>query len=232
MFSHRVMRGWSSVVTTLAIAASVNVFAAPSVQAQSSADSAAVRGRGNMAGKRQPGGPPANGERPTPERMQQFYEKILREKLSFTEDQILKWRAWNKRNDADRTALDREERELRKVLRAELAPGVTPNEAKLVEAMDKWPVVARKRISLQEREAKELATFMPPVQRARLFALQDEFRRGMQEMQWRRGDGDGDGRGGKMMRDSTGGRPPFRGGPPGGGRGGRIPPKDSIKPLQ
>lgn len=220
MLSHRVMRGWSSVVATLAIAVSVNVFALQSVHAQGSAgDTVGLRGRGNMKDKRQPG--PPNGERPTPERMQMFYEKILRERLAFTEDQIVKWRAWNKRNAVDRMALDGEERDLRKVLRSELAQGVTPNEAKVVEAMDKWPVVARKRIALQEKESKELATFIGPVQRARLFALQDEMRRGMQEMEWRR---DGDGRG-QMRADSAMGRPPFRG----GGRGGR-PPRDSTKP--
>lgn len=225
MLSHRVMRSWLSVFATLAIAVGVNVFAFQPVHAQGAAgDTAGMRGRGNMIGKRQPG--PPNGERPTPEAMQMFYEKILRNRLSFSEDQVVKWRAWNKRNQVDRMALDREERELRKVLRTELAQGVTPNEAKIVEAMDKWPVVAHKRIAQQERESKELATFISPVQRARLFALQDELRRGMQEMEWRRGDGDGDGKG-RMMRDSTDGRGPFRGGP--GGRGGR-PPRDSTKP--
>jgi hypothetical protein len=222
MFSHRVMRGWSSVAATLTIAACFFVFTSQSLQAQSAADSVATRNRGNVNGKRQ--GP---GERFTPERMQQFYEDILRKRLSFTDDQIVKWRAWNKRNEVDRMALDKEDREVRRVLRTELAQGVTPNEAKVVEAMDKWPVIARKRIALQEREAKELAVFMPPVQRARLFALQDEFRRGMQEMQWRR-DGDGEGRGKMLRSDSTGGRPGFRG----GGRGGRIPPRDSTRPPQ
>ena len=72
-----------------------------------------------------------------------------------------------------------------------------------------------------------MAAFLQPVQRARFFALQDEMRRMMQEAQWRRGDRNGDGRGRMMRPDSAGGGAPYR-----GGRGGRLPPRDTTKPPQ
>ena len=42
-------------------------------------------------------------------------------------------------------------------------------------------------VELQEQEQRELARFLTAVQRARYFALQEELRRGMQDLQQRHG---------------------------------------------
>jgi hypothetical protein len=52
--------------------------------------------------------------------------------------------------------------------------------------LDEMPRLERRRVELMEREQRELAKFLSPVQRARYFGLQDELRRGMQELQQRR----------------------------------------------
>lgn len=228
MFSERVTRVRFS-ISTLAAALMVLLLSTAAVQsvAAQSGDSSQMRG-GRRPGAQQ-GAP--NG-RPMLERADDFIDKILRERLQLTDDQSAKLRAHGKRIDVDRMALRKEERDFREALRQELTPGVTPNDAKLTELMNRWPTLERKRVALQEREQKELSAFLSPVQRARFFALQDEMRRMMQEAQWRRGDKDGkdgDDRGRMMMKGDSAGRPPFRGGP--GGRGGR-PPRDTTKPPQ
>lgn len=224
MIPERVMRVRFSIEMMVLALLVLTGAAARSLAAQSGDT---TQGRGSRrSGAVQQG---ANG-RPVLNRADEFIDKIMREKLQLTDEQSVKLRALGKKIDVDRMALRKEEREFRESLRQELLPGVTPNDSKITDLMNRWPQLERKRIELQEREQKEMASFLKPAQRARFFALQDEMRRMMQEAQWRRGDKDGDGRGGKMMRDSTGGRPPFRGGPP-GGRGGR-PPRDSTKPPQ
>ncbi|MEO7363843.1 MAG: hypothetical protein ABI120_26170 [Gemmatimonadaceae bacterium] len=223
MFPERVIRvrfSMPSIVTALLLFV-IATGSAHSLVAQGS-DTAQSRGD-----NRRPGG----GNRAMVERTDEFIDKILRERLQLTDDQSVKLRALGRKMDIARLALRKDERDFRESLRQELLPGVTPDEAKVSALMSRWPLLERKRIALQEHEQKEMATFLQPVQRARFFALQDEMRRMMQEAQWRRGDKDrGDGRGKMMRSDSTGGRPPYRGGP--GGRGGRIPPRDTTKPPQ
>jgi hypothetical protein len=95
-------------------------------------------------------------------------------------------------------------------MRDELEVGENANEARISELLEQMPTLERRRLDLMEQELKELSKFLSPLQRARYFALQDELRRGMQELQRRR-----------VGADSAAGRqgsrqPPRR--PPGGGR--------------
>ena len=70
------------------------------------------------------------------------------------------------------------------------------------------PRLERRKLDLLEAEQRDLAKFLSPIQRARYFGLQDELRRGMQDLQRRR----------MGMDDSTTGPPDSRGakrrGPP------------------
>jgi periplasmic protein CpxP/Spy len=68
--------------------------------------------------------------------------------------------------------------------------------------LEQLPKYERRRLDLMEREQRELARFLSPVQRAKYIGLQDELRRTMQDVQHRR-----------MERDSLAGpgdRPAFR----------------------
>ena len=148
------------------------------------------------------------------EKLQQRVDNLLRVRLELTDEQFTKMQALNTRLDEEKRAQRAEEGDVRRALRAELLPGATPNDATIAELLDKLPVVERKRIALQEREQKELAGFMKPAQRARFFALQDELRRSLQEVQRLRG------RGG-LPDDGVGPPPPLL---RRGGRGMRPPP--------
>lgn len=191
MFLRHIVRRLTFGLVVLSVTAGFSVFAAERLDAQgASGDTGTTRGGRGGAGRG--GMPRAGADRPMPDQFQDRFVKVLRERIALTDDQITKWRAWNQKFDPERRALWAEERQLRRVFVEELARGVTPNEAKLTEALDRWPVLQQKRLALVERENKELATFLKPVQRARFFALQDDVTRGFQETQGRR-DGRGDG---------------------------------------
>ncbi|MEP6779295.1 MAG: hypothetical protein ABJC26_05350 [Gemmatimonadaceae bacterium] len=144
--------------------------------------------------------------RPVVEQLQQRVDNLLRVRLQLSDDQFNKMREMNGRLDVERRQQRQEEGAVRRALRAELLPGATPNETKVAELQDKLLVLEHKRIALQETEQKELSGFMQPSQRARFFALQDELRRSLQEVQRKRAGAIG---------DSAGPPPP----PPRGGRG-------------
>ena len=121
--------------------------------------------------------------RPVVEKLQARVDDLLRVRLQLNDDQFNKMRAMNGRLDIERRAQRQEEGVVRRALRAELMPGATPNETKVADLQDKLLVLEHQRITLQEKEQKELATYMQPSQRARFFALQDELRRSLQEVQ-------------------------------------------------
>jgi Spy/CpxP family protein refolding chaperone len=116
------------------------------------------------------------------------------------------------RTEGARRALRRDEMEARKAMRTELLAGDNANETRVAELLEQMPRLERRRIELLEQEQRELARFLTPLQRARYFALQDELRRGMQELQRRRlGDGD------TVRNGPPGAEQRMRRRPPGGG---------------
>ena len=229
MWMRYVLRRGPLLAALAVIAASVQTIAANNLNAQTVADTGSARmgrggGRGdgdiNRMGNQGP-------TRAKLEEFQKFYEKMLRERVSFTDDQIVKWRAWNTRFDMERRGTWAEERELRNTLRQQLARGVTPDEAKVVDAMDRWATLDRKRLDQKERENKALATFLSPIQRARFFAIQDETQRGFRETEGRRGS-----RGGPppQMRGDSAAIAKFSQGMRGDSAGGRFPGRGTRPP--
>jgi Spy/CpxP family protein refolding chaperone len=140
----------------------------------------------------------------------------VKERLQLTDDQMTKLMAVNQRLDAQRRPLFQQERDARIALRAELAnPEDRINQARVAELLDTVLRVQRSRLDLVDREQRELAAFLTPVQRARFQAFVDFVQRRMDDMDGRR-----DGRGGALRGE--GGRV---GAPPGpDGRGGKRPP--------
>ena len=144
---------------------------------------------------------------------QRFRENFAAEvvkRLQLTDDQMTKLMAVNQRLDAQRRQLFQQEREARVALRTELAnPEDRMNQARVAELLDNVLRIQRSRLDLVDREQRELAAFLTPVQRARFQALVELVQRRMDDMDGRR-----DGRGGG------------RGGPPPGaeGRGAKRPP--------
>lgn len=144
------------------------------------------------------GGPPRGNDRPGPPRMndqqrdaleQRFKERIdaiVKQRLRLTDDQQFKLRDVATRTEESRRVLRREEFVLRTSLREEMKGGDKANEARVEELLEQLPRLERRKLELMESEQRELARFLSPTQRARYFGLQDELRRGMQDLQRRR----------------------------------------------
>lgn len=143
-------------------------------------------------------------------RFQERVERMVRERLQLTDEQSAKLRDVASRTEEGRRALRRDEMQARQAMRDELLAGDNANEARISELLDQMPKLERRRLDLMEQELKELSRFLSPVQRARYFALQDELRRGMQELQRRRVGAD-------SVANRPGNGPPYRR-PPGGQR--------------
>ena len=163
----------------------------------------------------QPGQPP----RVIPEkraamerRLQARINDVIRERLALNDEQFGKLQEVASHIEDERRILRNEELTTRFALRQELLAGDRVNESRVGELLDKLPKFDRRRVDLFEQEQRELSKFLTPSQRARYFALQDELRRNMQEMQRRRIGLDG------AAPDSAGGPPPHL-----RGRGGRPP---------
>ena len=118
-----------------------------------------------------------------------FHERvdaIVKQRLRLTDEQHLKLRDVASRTEEARRALRRDELTTRMALRRELVARDRADETKVADLLDQIPRLERRKLELLESEQRELAKFLSPVQRARYFGLQDELRRGMQELQRRR----------------------------------------------
>jgi Spy/CpxP family protein refolding chaperone len=128
-------------------------------------------------------------------RVRERVARLLRERVGLSEDQMRRLAPVNRRYDARRQVLFREERELRQALRRELS-AATADQNRVSAQIDQLFVLQRRRLDLAAEEQRELAAVMTPVQRARYLALQETVRRRADEMRRRRGGRRGPGSGG------------------------------------
>ena len=125
-------------------------------------------------------------------RVQDRVNEIVRARLALSDEQFQQLRALAARIEDDKRALRNDELTTRFSLRQELLAGDRVNEARIGELLDRMPKLERRRLTIMEEEQRDLSKFLSPSQRARYFALQDELRKNMQDMQRRRSVGAGD----------------------------------------
>jgi periplasmic protein CpxP/Spy len=171
-----------------------------------------------------PGGPPGSsrsrsgysGAQRAQELERQFRERLdslVRVRLQLTDEQHSRLREVASRTEQERRTLRGEEIRIRLALRRELMAGDKANEAKVAELLDQVPVLERRRLEVSEQELKELSRFLSAVQRARYFALQEQLRWSMQDVQRSRM---GDPKDERSRRDTSSN----------GRRGYQLPPRD------
>ncbi|MEO8575926.1 MAG: hypothetical protein ABI556_04460 [Gemmatimonadales bacterium] len=135
----------------------------------------------------QQGPPPPQGMEAGPRR--QMLEQRLRERtgevvkrrLQLTDDQMTKLQNANRQFEQQRSALLMKERDVRRELRQQLTSG-TADQNRVGVLLDQAMQLERQRLDLTQNEQREMARFLTPVQRARLFGLQNEMRRRAQEL--------------------------------------------------
>ena len=127
------------------------------------------------------------GARPMVDRLAEMVER----RLGLTADQSAKLRAATARYASERQQLFRQERTLRRDLRAELARGETAQQDRVANMLDRLLGLQRQRADLVSAEQRTLSGFLTPVQRAEFLAMQERAFRAAQQMRQER-DGRGD----------------------------------------
>lgn len=130
----------------------------------------------------QRGRSPSSAERGVMER--QLRERMaahVQRELQLTDAQASRLMATNARIDQQRKPLLQRERMLRARLRTELERGAAAQDRTVGPLLDGLLEVHRKRSDLVEAEQRELAQFLTPVQRARYFSLQENWRRRVEQ---------------------------------------------------
>ena len=107
---------------------------------------------------------------------------MLRRQLGLNDDQVRRLQQTNRRFEGQRRQLFEQERETRLQLRQALAAGDSAAQVRVGSLLDRTLLLQRQRLELLEAEQKELATFLTPVQRARLFGLEEQMRRRTEEL--------------------------------------------------
>jgi Spy/CpxP family protein refolding chaperone len=86
-----------------------------------------------------------------------------------------KLQAANSQFEKQRGDLMLREREVRRELRQQIVAGDKANQNRVAQLLDQTMVLERQRLDLVQNEQRELAKFLTPVQRAKLFGLQNEL---------------------------------------------------------
>ena len=133
------------------------------------------------------------------QRLRERTAEIVQRRLQLTDVQMKQLQAVNRQFEQQRGSLIAREREIRRDLRAEILSGDKANQQKVGQLLDQTMQLERQRLELLQNEQRELAKFLTPVQRAKLFGLQNELRRRTQELR---------GRGGMQGRNGPPGGPP------------------------
>lgn len=132
---------------------------------------------------RRPGYSGAQRAQELEQRFRERLDSLVRVHLQLSDEQHSRLREVASRTEQERRTLRGEEMRIRLALRRELMAGEKANEARVAELLDQVPVLERRRLEVSEQELKELARFLSAVQRARYFALQEQLRWSMQDLQ-------------------------------------------------
>jgi len=119
------------------------------------------------------------------QRLRERTGEIVRRRLQLTDAQMKQLQSVNRQFEQQRGSLITREREIRRELRGEILSGDKANQQKVSQLLDQTMQLERQRLDLMQNEQRELAKFLSPVQRAKLFGLQNELRRRTQELRGR-----------------------------------------------
>lgn len=103
-------------------------------------------------------------------------EALVRRYVGLDEAQMARLRAVNRRYEQQRHPLLVQERGVRLQLRAELARGNAADQQHVAALMAQLRDLQARRHASADAEQREIATFLTPVQQARLYGLQAQLR--------------------------------------------------------
>ena len=130
-------------------------------------------------------GEPAQG-RALERQFRERFAEVVRRRLNLNDSQMRQLGQVNDRYERQRMMLLREERQMRQALRAEVLAGDSADQARVGELLDRALTIQRQRLDIAEREQRDLAAFMTPVQRAMYVGIQDDLRRRLEDVRQQR----------------------------------------------
>ncbi|CAN5125777.1 hypothetical protein BH23GEM2_BH23GEM2_04490 [soil metagenome] len=113
--------------------------------------------------------------------------ELVRTRLGLSAEQVRSLEEVDRRYQPERRRLMAREIEVRRALRRQVAAGDTADQVATATLLDQMIALQRERTDLLAREQRDLATFLTPVQRAQVIALQADLHRRV--MSARRGGG-------------------------------------------
>ncbi len=108
--------------------------------------------------------------------------QMLRTQVGLSDEQVRRLQGVNRQFETQRRSLFEQERRTRIELRAAMEIGDSTQQDRIGSLLDRTVALQRQRIDLIEAEQKELATFLTPLQRARLYGMEEQIRRRTEEM--------------------------------------------------
>jgi Spy/CpxP family protein refolding chaperone len=153
--------------------------------------SSAQDGRAGRVGSRQGGqrASRAAGQQPLARELRQRFAGVVQRQLNLSDENAKRLEKVDSQFEQQRTALRREERQARLGLRAALADTANVDQAKIAQYMDQLTRGQRRRAEILESEQKELATFLTPLQRAKLQGLREQLVQRVNQIQRQNGGG-------------------------------------------
>ncbi|MEO8195012.1 MAG: hypothetical protein ABI681_14260 [Gemmatimonadales bacterium] len=116
------------------------------------------------------------------QRLRERTGDLVKRRLQLTDAQMTRLQAANRQFEQKQTELLMREREARRELRQQMLSGDAANQNRVAQLIDQTFQLERQRLDLVQAQQRELATFLTPVQRAKLLGLQTELRRRTQEL--------------------------------------------------
>ena len=132
---------------------------------------------------------PGQGRAQLEERFRRQLAATLKNRLNLNDEQLRKLGEVNQRHEERRRLLVQQERDVRIALREEMLAGERANQTRISEMLDRMIGIQRQRLEIVEREQRELAEFLTPLQRAQYAAVQEQLRRRIEEMRRQRQQG-------------------------------------------
>jgi len=118
--------------------------------------------------------------------IRRVFARAVRQRVGLNEAQMGRLGPIAQQYEQQRRRLQLEERDTRQSLRTSLRNEQGADPKQVDRMLQRMVEIQRRRLDLLESEQRDLATFMTPLQRAKYAALQEQFRRRVEQMRQRR----------------------------------------------
>lgn len=125
-------------------------------------------------------------QRPVVQALQRRVAEVVQRTLGASDEQMRRLGEVNRKYQAERKELNQKDRAARQAIRAEVLRDSLADQDKVSRMLDDLVAVQRQRLDVFEREQRDLAAFLTPVQRAKYATLQEGLRKRVDQLRQKR----------------------------------------------